>query len=181
MDSLQGHLLIAAPQLLDPNFHRSVVLLVEHNTHGALGLILNRPTNTTIASVWSQASETPCRHDLPIHQGGPCEGPLMVLHGHRDLAQVAVCPGVGFTTDRDQVESLVAETYEPIKFFYGHSGWAAGQLESELEGGSWLTAPAIAEHVFGTTSDLWQQLMRRLTPRVQTIDPAIMPEDPRLN
>src|SRR5205814_2997514 len=80
MKSLQGQLLIASPKLFDPNFFRSVVLLVQHTENGALGLILNHPLEMTIANAWEQVSEMPCEATGVLHQGGPCDGPLMVLH-----------------------------------------------------------------------------------------------------
>jgi len=80
MKSLQGHLLIASPTLLDPNFRKSVVLLVQHNEEGAMGLVLNRPTETKLCEAWTQVAETDCASDASLNLGGPCEGPLMALH-----------------------------------------------------------------------------------------------------
>src|SRR5215469_11256802 len=100
MDSLQGHFLIASPQLQDPNFFRSVVLLVQHNDQGALGVILNRPLDMTIQEAWPQVSEEPCNAEGPLHEGGPCRGPLMVLHTDEPLSQLKVCDGIYFNTDK---------------------------------------------------------------------------------
>src|ERR1700748_1927959 len=107
MKSLQGYLLVASPKLLDPNFSRSVVLIVQHNDEGALGLVLNRPLDTTIDMVWDQVSQVPCLRDDPLHQGGPCEGTLMVLHGDPSLSPVQVLPGVYFNTEKESVEQLI--------------------------------------------------------------------------
>ncbi|HEX4792994.1 MAG TPA: YqgE/AlgH family protein, partial [Humisphaera sp.] len=114
MNSLQGHLLIASPQLADPNFARSVVLIVQHNESGALGLILNRPLETNLQSVWEQVSDVPCFVDQPLHQGGPCEGPLMVLHGDESLSEMSLLPGVYWSTDKDSVEQLVSHNSTPL-------------------------------------------------------------------
>src|SRR5687768_5273835 len=92
MKSLQGQLLIASPKLFDPNFFRSVVLLVQHTDAGALGLVLNRPLEMTINDAWGQVSETPCDATGFLHQGGPCEGPLMVLHTDSALPELPVIP-----------------------------------------------------------------------------------------
>ena len=74
MKSLQGHLLVASPKLVDPNFFHTVVLLVQHNQEGALGLVLNRPLQTTVQEMWQEVGESQCEVDQPLHQGGPCEG-----------------------------------------------------------------------------------------------------------
>ncbi len=181
MSSLQGQFLIAGPDLLDPNFHRTVVLIIEHNEQGALGLIVNRPTSVNIASVWEQASVLPCPISQPVYQGGPCEGPLMVLHDQPQASQIDIGHNICFTTHREDVESLVTTAHGTIKFFYGHSGWTAGQLEAELQQGSWLTTSVTSHAVFNTPNDLWERLTRRTEPRIITIDPALLPDDPSVN
>src|SRR3982751_5237695 len=103
MKSLKGHLLISSPRLMDPNFVRTVVLMVQHGEEGALGLILNRPLQATVRDVCEKVLETPCEIEAPLHQGGPCEGPLMVLHTDADGGiggEVEVMPGVHFTAER---------------------------------------------------------------------------------
>lgn len=185
MKSLQGHLLIASPKLLDPNFHRAVVLIVQHNDQGALGLIVNRPIDTNIDQVWQQVSESPCLREDPLHQGGPCEGTLMVLHGEADLAQMKVIPGVYFSTELPVVEQLVSGASDEIKvkFFVGHSGWAPSQLEAELEGDAWLTYPARPEHIFEDNEELWDILRRQITLRntYPALRPEMIPDDPSVN
>ena len=185
MKSFQGHLLVASPKLLDPNFYHSVVLIVQHNEQGALGLIINRPVETTIDMVWDQVSETPCLCDDPLHQGGPCEGTLMVLHGDPSLSHVEVISGVYFSTEKDVVEQLVAgdEGDRPVRFFVGYSGWGEGQLETELESGAWLTISATAEQVFEKSDKLWDTLRRRITLQntCPWIDPNLIPDDPSVN
>src|SRR5438876_10549654 len=94
VDSLQGQLLLATVKLVDPNFARAVVLMVQHDENGAMGLILNRPLETTIQEVCSQQLDLTCAVDGPLHLGGPCEGPLMILHTRQLDAQVEVIPEV---------------------------------------------------------------------------------------
>src|SRR5437764_733950 len=101
MTSLQGQLLIASPKLLDPNFAQSVILMIQHNDEGALGLVLNRPLGMSVRSAWEQVSEIPCEIESPLLKGGPCEGPLMVVHTSAALSQVEVLPGVYFSTEKD--------------------------------------------------------------------------------
>ena len=186
MESLQGHLLVASPKLTDPNFFRSVVLIVQHNDDGALGLVLNRPLEPTIDSVWDQVSETPCLADGHLHRGGPCDGPLMVLHTDPNQSQIEVLPDVHFTTEKDGVEQLVADPEgRQIKFFLGYAGWGAGQLEGELAEGSWVTMKATTEQIFLENADdaQWDRL-RRVIAMATTfpwIDPRFVPDDPSVN
>jgi len=183
MKTLKGQLLLASARLQDPNFVRSVVFLVQHGDEGALGLILNRPLETTVGQVCDQVLSAQCAVEGFMHQGGPCEGLLMVLHTQEELADAEVVPGVYFSTERDKIESLMQSGDGDSKFFVGYSGWGAGQLETELESESWLVLPADATQVFLGGEALEEQ-WSRLTARVtlgKYIDPARIPEDPSLN
>ena len=184
MKSLKGHFLIASPRLSDPNFARAVVLMVQHGDEGALGLIVNRPLETTIREVCEKVLDSPCGVEAALHQGGPCEGPLMVLHTRGGIAEgddVQVLPGVYFTAERGKIERLMGEDQpEEVrsKFFVGYAGWGAGQLEGELETGSWLTTRADSSQVFEPGEKLWPKLTTALTAG---IDPARIPDDPSVN
>jgi putative transcriptional regulator len=80
MDSLRGQLLLASRRLADPNFFHAVVLMVQHGEDGALGLVINRPLEVTIKQACDDSLEMVCETEGILHQGGPCQGPLMVLH-----------------------------------------------------------------------------------------------------
>jgi putative transcriptional regulator len=183
MDSLQGQLLIAAPNLVDPNFFKAVVLMVQHTEQGALGVILNRPLETTVEEVWPQVSELPCNAEGSLHQGGPCPGPLMVVHTDPTVSELEVCKGVFFSTDKESIEQLVSQSAGPLKFFVNYAGWSAGQLEGEIESGGWLATPAAREHVFGYDEDLWSTVLRLASRRARLagIDPRLIPDDPSVN
>lgn len=183
MNSLQGYLLLASPDLRDPNFFHTVVLMVRHDDDGALGLVLNRPLNVRLQQVWKDmGSAVPVRNDV-IHLGGPCEGPLMALHDDPTLGETEVIPGIQFCTNRDLLEQLAADNARQARFFAGFSGWGAGQLEKEMDEGSWLTLPVTAEHVYDSESDLWGKLMRELTGRqiLSTLNIRHVPPDLRMN
>lgn len=184
MSFLNGHLLVAAPELIDPNFDRTVVLIVRHDENGALGLVLNRPTRTRITEVWRQISTTDCARDGLLYHGGPCESDLMFLHDRRDLDQFDVLPGtLFFSCAHDHAERLVTEADGRVRAFVGHSGWAPGQLESELRSGSWLTIEATAADAFRAEEQLWDDVRRRIgRARVGREVPAsLIPDDPSLN
>jgi putative transcriptional regulator len=183
MKSLQGHLLIAAPNLIDPNFFRTVILMVQHNDDGALGLVLNRPTGTAVREAWAQVGQTPCLREDVLHHGGPCEGPLMVVHTCEGVSPAALLPGLYFATEKDDVESVIGSGDGQARFFVGYAGWSAGQLENELGTGSWVTLPASAEHVFTDDIHLWENATRQVARMAAypNIKPSLVPRDPKMN
>jgi putative transcriptional regulator len=182
METLEGQLLIASPQLLDPNFARTVLLLVEHNDQGALGLVLNRPTGKTVQELWKQVGEAPCENQNPIHLGGPVPGPLMALHAAGNLSEMEIADGVYFAAKKQHLDAIVRQEGN-LKIFVGHAGWGPGQLEGEIEEGAWKTLPARAEDVFASDDDLWLRLMQRATTGVlpQMLHLKHVPPDPSLN
>jgi putative transcriptional regulator len=155
--SLTGSFLVARPMLQDPNFRRTVVLLLAHNEDGAFGLVVNRQ---------AKADGLP----WPLFTGGPCPSPgLMLLHGHSDWAQPdgegeaapQVAPGifVGNAACLERAGDLPAEAPGRFRVFSGYAGWAAGQLEGELAAGAWALASASADLLFETpTEELWERL-----------------------
>lgn len=183
MEPLTGNLLVAAPDLHDPNFDRAVVLIVRHDEEGAIGLILNRLTRTRVNEAWAHISVAPCARDELLRVGGPCEGPLMILHEAEDLAQLRVCSGVFFTVDPDHAERLVQDRDRCARLFVGHSGWSPGQLEHELHTGAWLVLPATHEHIFDDAVGEWSLLKQECDRRVlaRTVDARLIPPDPSLN
>jgi putative transcriptional regulator len=184
MKSLKGHLLVAAPDLLDPNFLRTTVLMVQHNDEGALGLVLNRPTNTTVRQALEQVSDTPCERDDLLHLGGPCQGSLMAVHTYEFLKEIEVLPNVFFSAEADNLEKLVAmNDDDAMRFFVGFAGWAPGQLEAELKTGSWRTTAATATHIFHSEKDLWEQLTKQIASSalLSTLKIKHIPQDPSVN
>lgn len=180
MEPLAGQFLIASPRLVDPNFVRSVVLILRHAEDNTLGLIVNRPLETTVREICEKVLEVPGEAAGVLFQGGPCEGPLMVVHTDGTRSDMEVKPGVHFTTDREQIEWLLAHDEGPSKYFVGYAGWSAEQLESELETGSWLTLPAADEQIFNASDDLWSKLLTTATLS-KWIDPSRIPDDPTVN
>ena len=183
MDSLEGHLLLASEHLLDPNFAKSVVLLVEHNQQGALGVILNRPTSKTVRELWHDVSQMPCQSELPVCLGGPVSGPLMAVHTVAALAEVEIVAGVYFSARKQHLDALVNQTGERFKLFVGHAGWGPGQLEQEIDQGAWLSTPATLDQVFDTGEDLWQRVLESVRGPLlgALLKIKHIPADPRLN
>ena len=179
---LKGKVLVAAPSLLDPNFAQAIVLIVQHDENGAMGLVLNRPLETTVQEAWTQVSAVPYPNESPLYQGGPCEGPLMVVHRDASRAQIDLANGIYLSSDADAVKSLVSDDVEPLKFFVGYSGWSPMQLEGELAEGAWHVAEMPAGEVFQTSDDLWVRLIKGTHHQVRpAVDPRFMPTDPSMN
>jgi putative transcriptional regulator len=161
MESLQGQFLIASPHLHDPNFCRSVVLLLEHHDEGALGIIINRESQTRLGEVWEKAGNGPCECNLSVSMGGPVKGPLISLHGHPQLSESEILPGVYVATKQETLIELVEQNVQPFRVFSGYAGWGPGQLEGELGSGGWLHIFGTAAHIFSEDqSALWQAVLK---------------------
>ena len=186
MQSLKGQFLIAAGSLADPNFSRSVVLLLRHDAEGALGVVVNRPMDIAVRAACEQVLGFECDLDGPLHHGGPCEAVMMALYPVEldDDDDDDVVPGLRFTTDKDQIEQLLRDPPETaagvVKVIVGYSGWSAGQLEGEMETGSWLLVPATAARALGAAGPLWARLVAEANLS-KFIDPKWIPDDPSAN
>lgn len=178
---LTGRFMIASSTLHDPNFARSVVLIVQHDEQGALGLVINRPLQVVVAGVLEQALGRPFDIEDWLYLGGPCEGPLMALHTYENAGDMNPVAGVFFASKRETLERLLEERPEcTARYFAGYAGWTAGQLETEIAGGSWLSTIATAEQVFGETDKLWEKL-GRLAVLERVVPSKLIPPEPGLN
>lgn len=183
MESLRANLLIAVPQLPDKNFYRTVVLIIQHDEEGAFGVVLNRPSNLTISSIWEKIADEPCDNPQPINVGGPVQGPLIAVHTDDSLSENEIFPDVYFAAQMENLDQLVRQRSKPFLVFSGYSGWASGQLESEVEAGGWLTTPASYEYVFSDVDDLWKTVASDIGFDIMTHDMGIkhVPSDPSSN
>jgi len=164
MASWKGHFLLSSIEMLDPNFAQTVVLIAEHNEEGAFGLVLNRATETSVQAAWEQVGEGPCLMPGVLHQGGPCPGPLTLLHTDTDRGDLDVVEGVVLTQHAEHIKALMAEGAEPVRCLVGYSGWGPGQLESEMEQQAWVTLEADRETIFLPTPRQWIELLRLAAP-----------------
>lgn len=150
---LSNHFLIAMPSMQDPIFGGSVIYMCEHNARGAMGMVINRPTDMTIADLFEridlQLEIIPNSHPLgsrPVLFGGPVQSDRgFVLHAStgKFSSSLQVTDEVCFTTSRDVLESLAAgEAPQRLLLSIGYAGWGAGQLEKEILDNGWLTVPA---------------------------------------
>jgi len=187
MNNLQGQLLVAAKHLLDPNFFKTVVLIIENNDNGAMGVVINRPSDIDVSHALSGHLEVQ-KLDDTVFYGGPVEpGGLIVLHDRGDLAESeAVVPGVYVPTRADVFEEVIrAAQQEPgstmFRVYNGCAGWSPGQLESEMDRGDWYLVPADSETVFSEDPySLWEQMIAQVAvTRQNFINQAV--ENPELN
>lgn len=179
--SVRGQLLVAGPAMLDPNFRRTVVLVGEHSPDGAMGIVLNRPSEASIAEavpgLVALAGE-----DGPVHVGGPVEPSgvtVLAEFDDPDDAATILFGAVGFAAG-DADMALLAGATRRVRVFAGYAGWAPGQLESELERDDWILADPDPEDVFSSESmGLWSTVLRRKGGRFELL--ARMPLDPSVN
>jgi putative transcriptional regulator len=177
--SLQGSLLISSPTLYDPNFRRTVVLIAHHDEDGAIGLVLSRPSDVIAAEAVPTLEGLPGADDA-VFVGGPVQPEaFMALADFEDVDEAAapIFETVGFLPAEAQADELAIRRF---RIFAGYAGWAAGQLEQELEEPSWIVVAAEPDDVFARDPDeLWRTVLRRKGgPFELMID---MPFDPTLN
>ncbi len=184
MMSLKGQLLIASPSLVDSFFSRTVILMLDHSEEGAAGVVLNRPTEATVADIAETVFAEPVDWDKPLNLGGPVPGPLMVLHQVEDRADQEILPGLYNTVDVVNVRSLVDDRAEPTLILANYAGWGPGQLESEFGVDSWFTLPATIDHVFWDgEKDLWDVVVKAVNARKlsEFLGLRQIPRDPSFN
>jgi putative transcriptional regulator len=177
MDSVRGQLLIASPALVDPNFRRTVVLVAEHDPAGALGVVLNRPTEHTVSEAVSELD----REDR-LHAGGPVQPSSLIViaeFAEPELAALLIDGDIGFPGQDADLHD-VDRWARRVRFFAGYAGWGPGQLDGELESEDWIVAPFEAADAFdGEADSLWSRALERKGGRFALL--ARMPEDPSVN
>jgi putative transcriptional regulator len=157
--SLTNHFLIAMPAMADPNFARSLTFVCEHNAEGALGIVINRPTDMTLATLFERvglALETQEAESLfgamPVYFGGPVQTDRgFVLHRPAGEWQstLKVTDDIGLTSSRDVLQSMgAAAEPQEVLVTLGYAGWSAGQLEWEISQNAWLTVAASPQVIF---------------------------------
>jgi putative transcriptional regulator len=157
-----GQVLLADPFLEDPYFKRAVILLCEHNQQGSIGFILNRNMELPLEEV---LQDFPDIHST-INYGGPVEtDSLHYVHNVGEIldGSVKVMNGIWWGGDFEKLKFLIrTELVKPenIRFYLGYSGWSTGQLDEELESGSWMVAPMDSNYLFNSEQDnLWNTIM----------------------
>jgi putative transcriptional regulator len=181
---LDGCFLVSDFDLVDPNFHRAVVLMIDHDEEGAFGLVVNRPSPFTLGEVVEGMDDSPAS-SIPVYVGGPVQqNALFVLHEERpaetgsDDAVEQPVEGVAFEPATQPLMDWLKrewgelpEAERPaVRFYVGYSGWASGQLEGELEADAWVVLRATREIVFHPDPlKAWAEALARTGPLYQII------------
>lgn len=174
--------LVAMPQLVDPKFRGSVVLITQHDENGSFGLVLNRPTDLRLSSLcenleipWGGTSDSLVRWGGPVSQD---HGWLLVGEntvGSLELTEIV--DGVGFTSSPEDLRNFSMKPPEHMRVYLGFSGWAPGQLAAEIAQGAWLVAPPSPSIVFDTPDvKVWERVLRDMG-----INPAMLASTQGIN
>jgi putative transcriptional regulator len=176
----RGRLLVAAPQLEDPNFRRAVVLIVEHDDQGSFGLVLNQPTAVPVEELletWSEpASSAP---PAVVFSGGPVSPEVVIGLGRPAIGErfVPVLGPVGVVDLHERPQGAPALA---ARIFSGYAGWGPGQLEAELAQGAWFVVPGRPEDLLcADPGGLWRAVLRRQPGQLRLL--SAYPEDPEAN
>jgi putative transcriptional regulator len=181
--TLRGRLLVALPPLVDENFDRTVVLMLEHTEAGALGVVLNRPGARTVDSVleqWSPYATPPS----VLFEGGPVETESVIGLALSDPEQESPAwapafDGIG-TIDLSVFPDEQMAPVHALRLFSGYAGWAPSQLENEIDVGAWVVADFVTDDAFGSEPGaLWRSVLRRQGGRMAWM--ANYPDEPALN
>jgi putative transcriptional regulator len=181
-----GNLLVATPVLVDPNFDHTVVLLLDVDENGALGVVLNRPSPVPVHEVLPGWSDVLTMPDV-LFQGGPVgtDSALAVADvsdGRQDEEPVGFRRLFGATgiVDLDTPTEIMTPALTHLRIFAGYAGWGTGQLEAEIEEGSWYVLPAVPGDLYGAEPEaLWSRVLRRQPGELAWV--STRPVDPTLN
>ncbi|MFH9298053.1 YqgE/AlgH family protein [Streptomyces sp. NPDC017520] len=183
VSSLTGRLLVAAPALTDPNFDRAVVLLLDHDEEGSLGVVLNRPTPVGVGDILASWASLTGEPDV-VFQGGPVSldsalGVAVIPGGEGPLGWRRVHGAIGLV-DLETPPELLGPALGSLRIFAGYAGWGPGQLESERAEGAWYVVESEPGDVSSPRPEqLWRAVLRRQRSELAMI--ATYPDDPSLN
>ncbi len=172
MSELAPGLLIAVPQMDDPNFARSVVLLVEHSDAGAMGIVINQPSEIALSAIGKEQGIGVHKGAGPAYIGGPVQRERgFLIHRRAEVPDsLALQDGVFLSVSTESLKELLEGEPNAYRLCLGYAGWGAGQLEREMVAGGWLNSQVSAERIFDTpTGKIWDAVIRDLG-----IDPAYL-------
>lgn len=175
VQSVAGKLLIATPTLIDPNFFRTVILMLQDDDEGTVGVVLNRPSDEPVADhlpEWYDRTTPP----HTIHYGGPVEPEVAIGLSNTTEGLPAGVPGLNMV---DLSSPPAARKGPSVRIYSGYAGWAAGQLEAELAMGSWYVVQASPDDPFDDPEGQWRRILRRQPNFLSLV--STFPDDVRLN
>ena len=183
MSSTAGQLLVSLPDLGDDNFDQTVVLVLEHDEQGALGVVLNRPSGVEVSAHLGHLGRIVASPSM-FFVGGPVGVGGRLALGRQRLGAPATkgtsIVGPVVLVDPRSLLDGELETLDVVRIFSGYSGWAAGQLDAELAAGTWHVASALPDDVFTSEPEhLWRSVMRRQGGRL--VAQSLFPDDVSVN
>jgi len=164
-ESFQGQLLIATPSMTDEQFARTVVLIIQDNPEGILGVVLNRPAPRQLQPFWHKIAGGRSFDARHLALGGPLGGPVFALHQQLPLSEFIVSDGVFLATDSQALTKLTRGTQTDYRIFLGMAGWSTDQLQQEIERGIWFVSGVDSEFIFDDSSELWERAVRQFGRR----------------
>lgn len=173
-ESHTGKLLVATPQLLDPNFYRTVVLMLQHDEEGTVGVVLNRPSQERVDEHLPEWAEAAVEPGL-IHYGGPVEPEVAIGLAVTPVGLTTGVPGLSLVDLGKPPDAEVSS----VRIYSGYAGWGTGQLEDELAIGSWYLVQASPDDPFDDPSRLWRRVLRRQPGFLALV--STFPDDVRMN
>jgi putative transcriptional regulator len=181
-ESLKGQLLLDNGRLQGSFFHRTVLLICEHNEEGAFGLMINRPSGNKVGDALTANLPEPLKTQ-ELFLGGPVQPQaLSYLHADDFLPDANVIPNLNLDHSLDNLVELgdSFSTTQQIKVFAGYAGWSPGQLDDEMKRDTWLTHPASIDLIFrDDATELWPMILKQKGWRYRLM--AQQPEDPTRN
>lgn len=174
-ESVAGKLLIATPRLADPNFYRTVILMLQDDDDGTVGVVLNRPTDEPVEdhlSEWATRTKPP----HTIHYGGPVEPEVAIGLSNAPEGMPSGVPGLNLVDLSAAPQSQIGPS---VRIYSGYAGWGAEQLEGELATGSWYVVQASPDDPFDDPEGQWRRVLRRQPNFLALV--STFPDDVRLN
>lgn len=172
MPHFQPSFLIAVPQLGDPNFHHCIILMLEHNPQGAIGLVINDPTDLSL-STFAENHAISCHSNFNsayVYRGGPVDiAAGWILHTDDSAPEKQeIMPGLYVSGSQETLVHLLESGFKKMRLLLGYAGWGSGQLDAEMARGAWISSEVNVKHIFDTEShQIWNAVLSDMG-----IDPA---------
>lgn len=181
-EDLRGKLLVAAPSLVGNAFEKTVVLVLQHNSGGTFGVVLNRPADEAMLSEWEAVTGRDPINRCCVH-GGPVGGPVFAIHQQQVIGEVAMPCGLYVSADSELLQKLMEQDDDRYRIVFGIASWSIGQLDSEIDSGIWLPLNARADDVFDDPNWMWEKSLRRYGDQVMldVLGITCLPDNPNWN
>jgi putative transcriptional regulator len=181
-EGLKGYLLAMSPYFEDDLFEQAVVLIVQHDEEGAVGLVLNQPAGDDVSHLWEDVCQTLASQSIRFGIGGPLAGPVVALHTSRHMGEQTLADGIYLSAHANRLKKLSGQDRVPCRLVIGHTEWESGALEEEIRHGFWMPLRATEQNVFSDDEFLWHEIVQAVGNDVILSAPGVVEiGDPLLN